>query len=113
MPDNKSYKTYVDLGRNYVTVAVFAAPEFSTAPLSFCFPVFGCVPYQAHFSLEAARKQRTELQAKGFDVNLSGVTAYSTLGWTADPLLNTMFSDDETRLPSVVFHELAHQKSIS
>lgn len=110
LPDNKSYKSYVDVGRDYVTVAVFAAPEFSFMPKVWCFPVFGCVPYRAHFSLDAARSERDELQAQGYDVHLSGVTAYSTLGWSSDPLLNTMFREDETHLAGVVFHELAHQK---
>ena len=110
LPDNKSYKTYVDVGRDYVTVAVFATPEFSFTPKVWCFPVFGCVPYRAHFSLDKARIERDELQAQGYDVHLSGVTAYSTLGWSSDPLLNTMFRDDESHLAAVVFHELAHQK---
>lgn len=110
LPNNKSYKSYVDLGRDYVTVAVFAAPEFSFVPKVWCFPVFGCVPYRAHFSLKAARREREQLQAQGYDVHLTGVTAYSTLGWSSDPLLNTMFGDDETHLAGVVFHELAHQK---
>lgn len=110
LPDNKSYKSYVDVGRDYVTVAVFAAPEFSFTPKVWCFPLFGCVPYRAHFSLNRARSEGVELQAQGYDVHLSGVTAYSTLGWTSDPLLNTMFRDDETHLAGVVFHELAHQK---
>lgn len=110
LPDNKSYKSYVDLGRDYVTLAIFAAPEFSFTPKVWCFPVFGCVPYRAHFSIEAARSERDALALQGYDVYVSGVTAYSTLGWSSDPLLNTMFRDDESHLAGVVFHELAHQK---
>lgn len=111
LPDNKSYKSYVDVGRDFVTVAVFAAPEFSLIPEVACFPVFGCVPYKAHFSIDAARKERDALAAQGFDTHVTGVTAYSTLGWSADPLLNTMFrAGNESHLPAVVFHELAHQQ---
>jgi predicted aminopeptidase len=43
-------------------------------------------------------------------VHISGVTAYSTLGWTSDPLLSTMIDEDKTYLASLVFHELAHQR---
>ena len=110
LPDNKSYKSYVDVGRDYVTIAVFAAPEFSIVPRVWCFPVFGCVPYRAHFSVQAAQREREGLERLGFDVHVTGVTAYSTLGWTGDPLLNTMFRDDETHLAAVMFHELAHQQ---
>ena len=110
LPDNASYRSYVDLGRDYVTIAVFAAPEFALAPVAKCFPVFGCVPYQAFFSPDNARKAATALQAEGLDVHVSGVTAYSTLGWTSDPLLSTMFRGDEASLAALVFHELAHQR---
>jgi predicted aminopeptidase len=76
-----------------------------------CFPVFGCVPYQAFFSLDtAAARPRVELREEGLDVHIAGVTAYSTLGWSSDPLLSTMFLQDRTYLASLVFHELAHQR---
>ncbi len=110
LPDNKSYKSYVDVGRDYVTVAIFAAHEFSLVPQVWCFPVFGCVPYRAHFSLQAAKREKMAFEKLGFDVHVTGVTAYSTLGWTSDPLLNTMFRNDETHLAAVIFHELAHQQ---
>ncbi len=110
LPDNRSYRSYVDIDRNFVTLAVFAAPEFSLAPRTWCFPVFGCVPYRGYFSQEAAAQQAATLKRQGFDVYISGITAYSTLGWSSDPLLSTMFRQGETWLASVVFHELAHQR---
>ncbi|MEP3439026.1 MAG: aminopeptidase [Hoeflea sp.] len=110
LPDNASYRSYADIGRDYVTWAVFAAPEFSLAPRVMCFPVFGCVPYRGYFSKTAANESAAKLQRQGFDVHVSGVTAYSTLGWSSDPLLSTMLRRDETYLASLVFHELAHQR---
>ncbi|MDX8452717.1 aminopeptidase [Mesorhizobium sp. VK9D] len=110
LPDNNSYRSYVDLGRNDVTLAVFAAPQFSLAPITWCFPVFGCVPYKGYFSRKDALETAAELQRQGLDVYVSGVTAYSTLGWFSDPLLSTMLRQNDTYLASLVFHELAHQK---
>lgn len=110
LPDNASYRSYVDIGRDYVTLAVFAAPEFSLMPKVWCFPVFGCVPYRGYFSRESAIRTSRALQAEGLDVHVSGITAYSTLGWSSDPLLSTMFAEDKTHLASLVFHELAHQR---
>ncbi|MCX7305594.1 MAG: aminopeptidase [Hyphomicrobiales bacterium] len=110
LPDNNSYRSYVDVGRDYVTLAVFAAPEFSLAPMTWCVPVYGCVPYRGYFSKQGAVETATGLKAQGLDVHVSGVTAYSTLGWSSDPLLNTMLRQDDTYLAGLVFHELAHQR---
>lgn len=110
LPDNQSYRSYADIGRDYVTWAVFAAPEFSLTPRVWCFPVFGCVPYRGYFSRKSAIGTALELKKEGLDVHVSGVTAYSTLGWSSDPLLSTMFLHDKTYLAGLVFHELAHQR---
>ncbi|ESY66462.1 aminopeptidase [Mesorhizobium sp. LNHC232B00] len=110
LPENGSYRSYVDIGRDDVTYAVFAAPQFSLTPITWCFPVFGCVPYRGYFSRKSAAESAVELQRRGLDVYVSGVTAYSTLGWFSDPLLSTMLRQDDTYLASLVFHELAHQK---
>jgi predicted aminopeptidase len=110
LPDNSSYRSYVDVGRNDVTLAVFSAPQFSLAPVTWCFPVFGCVPYKGYLSRKDALENAAGLQRQGLDVYVTGITAYSTLGWFSDPLLSTMLRQNDTYLASLVFHELAHQK---
>jgi predicted aminopeptidase len=110
LPDNKSYRSYVDVGQDAVTWAVFAAPEFSLTPHVWCFAVYGCVPYLGFFSKKSAAEFALELQRKGLDVHVTGITAYSTLGWSSDPLLSTMLTRDDTYLAGLVFHELAHQR---
>ena len=110
LPDNKSYRSYVDVGEEAVTWAVFAAPEFSLAPQTWCFPVYGCVPYRGYFSKKSAAEFAQDLQRQGLDVYVTGITAYSTLGWSSDPLLSTMLVQGDTYLAEVVFHELAHQR---
>ncbi|WP_193176540.1 aminopeptidase [Oricola nitratireducens] len=110
LPDNNSYRVYVDTHRDFVTWAVFAAPEFSLNARSWCFPLYGCVPYRGYFSREAASRFAAGIERQGLDVYISGVTAYSTLGLFSDPLLNTMLRHDETYLAGLVFHELAHQR---
>lgn len=110
LPDNSSYRSYVDIHRDAVTWAVFAAPQFSLAPKTWCFPVFGCVPYRGYFSRKSATDSAVALQRQGLDVYVTGITAYSTLGWSSDPLLSTMLGQDDTYLASLVFHELAHQR---
>jgi predicted aminopeptidase len=110
LPDNNSYRSYADLGRDYVVWNVFAAPEFSLDPKTWCFPVAGCVAYRGYFAEDAARKKAQSLSDDGFDVAVGGVAAYSTLGKFSDPVLNTMMRWSDVQLVATIFHELAHQK---
>lgn len=110
LPDNDSYRSYADLDRPFVVWNVFAAPEFSLEPKTWCYPVAGCVAYRGYFDAEAAGKTGRKLRGQGYDVAVGGVAAYSTLGRFSDPLLNTMMHWSDTDLVATMFHELAHQK---
>ena len=109
LPDNRSYSSYADLERPYVTWNVFAAPRYSVEPRNWCYPVAGCISYRGYCREEAAKKESQRLADKGFDTYYGGATAYSTLGRFADPVLNTMLRGGEMELAAVLFHELAHQ----
>jgi predicted aminopeptidase len=110
LPGNKSYSSYADLKRPYVSWNVFAAPEFSLAAEEWCFPFAGCVRYRAYFSQQEAEHFAADLERRGYDVYVSGVAAYSTLGWFSDPVLNTFVNDSDANVARLIFHELAHQK---
>ncbi len=109
LPDNRSYTTYADLGRPFVVWNVFAAPELSLSPRQWCFPVAGCVAYRGYFAESDARAEAARLVAAGDDVHVSGVPAYSTLGYFDDPVLSTFVRYREVELARLIFHELAHQ----
>ena len=109
LPDNESYRSYADVRRQYVVWNVFAAEEFSVEPRRWCFPVSGCVAYRGYFSEQKARDFAARLAKRGYDVQVGGVPAYSTLGHFADPVLNTMMHWSEVQLAAIIFHELAHQ----
>jgi predicted aminopeptidase len=109
LPDNKSYRTYADIEREFVIWNVVAAPEFSTQPKTSCFPVAGCVGYRGYFSRDDALRESEKLTAQGFDVEVGGVAAYSTLGKFNDPVVSSMMKWGDVRLVGVLFHELAHQ----
>ncbi|WP_445380936.1 aminopeptidase [Pseudomonas syringae] len=110
LPDNKSYRLYADLGRPYVVWNVFATDEFSLEPVTHCFPIAGCVAYRGYYSLGGARGEAALQRQAGKDVYLSGVEAYSTLGWFNDPILSSMMGWGDERLATLIFHELAHQR---
>ncbi len=110
LPENKSYRKYKDLSRAYATWTVVAAPELSLEPVEWCFPVAGCVTYRGYFSPQNAEEFAESLREQGYDVDLGGVRAYSSLGWFADPVLNTFLTLRDYDLAGLIFHELAHQK---
>lgn len=107
-PDHGSYQKYVDLGRPYVVWNVFSAPEFSTTLRTQCFPVAGCVGYQGFFAEADARAEAERRRALGDDVQVAGITAYSTLGYLRDPVLSNMFGHDDVWLIRTILHEMAH-----
>lgn len=110
LPGAKSYTHYADLERPFVVWNVFATPEFSLKPMQWCFPFAGCVSYRGYFAREAAERFAATLSAQGNDVYVGGVPAYSTLGWFADPVLNTFIHYPEHRIAQLIFHELAHRE---
>jgi predicted aminopeptidase len=109
LPDNGAYRSYADIGRTDVVWNVVATPEFSVQPLTWCFPIAGCVAYRGYFSEKDANEFAATLKQQGNDVLVGGVGAYSTLGRIADPLLNTVADYPEIDLAALIFHELAHQ----
>jgi predicted aminopeptidase len=109
LPDNGSYRSYADVGRRYVVWNVVAAPEFSVDAKEWCYPIVGCVAYRGYFVEARARRFAARMRAKGFDVTVGGVAAYSTLGHFNDPVLNTMMGWNDVELASIIFHELTHQ----
>jgi len=110
LPANDSYTTYVDLGRPYVVWNVVAADRLSVDPERWCFPFAGCVAYRGYFDRADAEAFRLRLESQGLDTFAGGSGAYSTLGYFADPVLNTMIGGGEELAAGILFHELAHQK---
>lgn len=108
LPDHGSYRKYTDLGRPYVVWNVFSAPEFSTKLRTVCFPITGCVSYQGFFAEADAQRLGKERREAGDDVLVSGISAYSTLGYFKDPLLSSMLAYSEPRLIRTIIHELSH-----
>ena len=104
------YGRYADLGRPHVVWNVFAAPEFSLDPKSWWYLIVGRLEYRGFFSKEAALELSEDLKAEGLDTAVGGVSAYSTLGFFRDPVLNTFINDPEVSLAGLLFHELTHHR---
>ncbi|MCY4274163.1 MAG: aminopeptidase [Gammaproteobacteria bacterium] len=109
LPENSSYTTYSELGRRYVIWNVIAAPPYDLTLKTWCYPITGCISYRGYFSEKNAINDRENLIEDGYDTDLYGVAAYSTLGWLSDPVLDTFLFYPDYALAGLIFHELAHQ----
>ncbi len=72
----------------------------------------GNVPYLGFFDVNEARDFADELRVEGYDADVRGAAAYSSLGWsTIDPILSTMLGGGDEGvggLANVVLHESVH-----
>ena len=109
LPVGDAYLGYVDLHRTHVVWNVFAAPELSLEPKTWCYPVVGCASYRGYFAPQEAEGYSAALSREGYDVFVAGALAYSTLGWFDDPVLSTFLQLDDARLSALIFHELTHR----
>lgn len=109
LPVGNHFTSYVDINREHVVWNVYAAPEFSLDPVSWCYPIAGCVSYRGYFSEAGALRYAERLSEEGYDVYTGGVDAYSTLGWFEDSLLSTVLGRQSFQLAGLIFHEMAHQ----
>ncbi len=110
LPAEGQYRRYTNLGRRYAVWVVFAAPEFSVSPKTWSYPLLGRLAYRGFFEEKLANELAEELRKEGYDVYVSGVEAYSTLGFFRDPLLNTFIGRSDADLAELLFHELTHQR---
>lgn len=110
LPDNGSYRSYVELDRPYVLQNIFAAAEFSTRLYEWCYPVIGCAGYRGYYDETRMLAYVDGLKAEGLEVYIGQVPAYSTLGWFDDPILSSFIDWPDYRLAGLLFHELTHQQ---
>ncbi|MBC7385348.1 MAG: aminopeptidase [Cryobacterium sp.] len=107
----KNYQEYVNLDRDAVVTVVSACQPLKFQPKEWKFPIVGGFPYLGFYDPSDAVKYATELRSQGFDVDVRGAPAYSTLGWFRDPILSTMIPEGEGaigELVEVILHESLH-----
>lgn len=106
-----NYQDYVQLDRKAAVWVVSACESLKFKSKEWVFPVVGSFPYLGWFDRKNASKFADELKKEGWDVDLRGAGAYSTLGWFRDSVLSTMLSDGDEALgdlTNVVIHESVH-----
>ncbi len=109
LPDGRSYTVYADLGREAPLWNVVATPAYAVQPMTWCYPLVGCLSYRGFFQREQALSLAGSLNDDGLDTAVFAATAYSTLGWFADPILDSMLELSDASLAELIFHELSHE----
>jgi predicted aminopeptidase len=102
------YTSYVPwTGDRIITTLVVTEPgELDARP--FVFPIVGSVPYKGFFDRSLAEDQAENFRDQGFDVCLTPITAYSTLGFFDDPVSAPMLRASQGRLVETLLHEFVH-----
>jgi predicted aminopeptidase len=106
-----NYQDYVALERPAAVWVVSACENLNFKSKEWSFPIVGRFPYLGWFDAKAASEFGDELRVEGWDVDVRGARAYSTLGWFRDSVLSTMIEEgDEAlgELVNVVLHESVH-----
>jgi predicted aminopeptidase len=106
-----NYQDYVQLHRAAVVYVVSACKPLAFTSMTWSFPIAGDFPYLGWFDRQSALDYAHDLEGDGWDVNVRGAAAYSTLGWFHDPVLSTMISRGPEALgdlADVVLHESVH-----
>ncbi len=110
LPKSNSYTHYVSLDREYPVWVVVAARPLSLEVKQWCYVVIGCASYRGYFSEEQAEKYAQRLRQNGWETDVGGAVAYSTLGWFSDPVFSSMLTGSVASLAELLFHEMAHQR---
>ena len=106
-----NYVEFVQLDRSAVVWAVSACERLGFEPRSWRFPVVGSFTYLGWFRRDQAERHARRLRDEGLDVDVSGASAFSTLGWFKDPVFSTMIRGGDDRLGAfvnVLLHESVH-----
>jgi predicted aminopeptidase len=103
------YTSYVDWPDDRIVTTVVRTRPTSVEPIPYWFPLVGHLPYKGYFDQMRAEAEAERLrESEAYDVCVSGVAAYSTLGWLNDPVTSPMLSRGAESLVETLFHELVH-----
>jgi predicted aminopeptidase len=103
------YTSFVEWpGDRIVTTLVRTRPG-SLETVGWWYPFLGRLPYRGYFDQARAEREARRLrETQGYDVCVSAVTAYSTLGWLDDPVTSPMLGRGAANLVETLLHELVH-----
>jgi predicted aminopeptidase len=106
--NNENYTRYKDIDRDHLVDVVSACDAVSFAPYLWSYPFLGKLPYKGFYERADAEAEGARLKKEGYDVIIRSVDAFSTLGFTKDPLYSFMKKYSPFQLASLIIHEQTH-----
>ncbi len=103
-----TYLYYSQLDRSTLAWNVSASEQLSFRAKNWWFPIVGQLPYLGFFDRQMAEEEAAKLERAGWDVKISAVAAYSTLGWFDDPLVSPQLNYPDWYLAALLMHESSH-----
>lgn len=103
-----NYSSFIDVQGDVVAFTVSASKKDCLQPYLWRFPLLGLFPYKGFFDRRDAVKEEMTLRDLGYDTHISGVVAFSALGWFPDPLYSSMLRMQRVDLVYTILHEMVH-----
>jgi len=108
LKSTSNYREYVDLGGEAVVYVVTVSDALALKPKIFSFPIVGSFNYLGWFSKNDALEFAEQYEREGYDTDVRGASAYSTLGWFPDPLLSSMISRESGKVLAAAYPDLVN-----
>jgi predicted aminopeptidase len=106
--NNENYTMYKSIAQDHLVDVVSACDAVSFTPYLWSYPFLGKLPYKGFYERADAEEERARLKKEGYDVIIRSVDAFSTLGFTKDPLYSFMKRYTVFQLASLIIHEQTH-----
>ena len=102
------YTSYVEWPEDRIVTTLVRTEAGSLEAVPWRYPFLGALPYKGFFEVDRAEAEAEALRAEDYQVCVSGVAAYSTLGWIDDPVTGPMLARGPGSLVETLLHELVH-----
>ncbi len=108
LKDNANYTRYREIDRDHLVDVVSACDAVSFTDYMWSYPFLGRLPYKGFYERRDADAEAASLKRQGYDVIVRPVDAFSTLGFTKDPLYTFMKAYTPYQLANLIIHEQTH-----
>ena len=108
LKNNDNYTGYKEIDRDHLVDVVQACDAASFDTYMWAYPFLGRLPYKGFYERPDADAEAARLRKLGYDVIIRPVDAFSTLGFTTDPVYSFMKSYSPFQIASLIIHEQTH-----